>query len=323
MNGRIWFRLAVIPAAALFALAASGAHAGPRTYDLNAFFGPDPFAAQFWGQAPVSPGAPAPGALAPALPPAAAAIPVRPIIPGPAPVPVQILPPAPAAVAEAPDAGLRPIPPLFPDAPPQAVPVPASAPSVGFLPSISGRYMVGRLGIVAIADASNRGAAVNHKTAYKSGLAVQLALGYEWSPNWNLEAEFAVRRATADTITPANGTAVAATGSLLTMSMMANGVRGLDFGWPLTPYVMLGGGFARVQARDIVAAGVSNTNSSDWALAYQFGGGFDYPLSQNWSVDFSYRYFATTKPEFANAAAAKYESELASHDFLVGTRYRF
>jgi len=317
MDGTKRKKLGAIIAGALIALAAAGAEAGPRTYDLNAFFGVDPFAAQFWGQAPGE-------------------FPVTPAVPAQA--PIQALPvaePPPVAAAEL-EAGLRPIPPLSAAAAPGAVPVEIyTGKMTRFLPSIMGRYMVGNFGVASHTDATNSGASVNHTTAYDGGLAMQIALGYEWSPEWKLEAEFAVRNGTASSITPSGAAAVTATGNLLTMSFMLNGVREFNMGWPaprsgrdvhrgqFTPYFVLGGGLARVQARNINAAGVSNTNSSDWALAYQLGSGVDYPLSGQWSVDASYKFFATTNPELTNAASVNYESSLAVHNFFIGTRYRF
>lgn len=331
MVGRKWNHLGAIAAAALTALAAAGAEAGPRLYDLKVFFGPDSFATQFWGQAqgvvPLAsaPPAPAPSLLRSQIVPAPAPVPVQ-VLPAPAAVPVQVLPaPAapPVAAAEL-ERGLRPIPPIVDPASPGAVPVEIRTQQpAGFLPSITGRYMVGNFGIASYAEASNSGGTVDHKTSYDSGIAVQFALGYEWDPRWDLEAEFALRNAAAGTITPSGGTAGTATGTLLTMSFMANGVRGFEMRWPVTPYFIFGGGFARVTARSIDAAGVSKTDSTNWALAYQFAGGFDYPLSAQWSVDASYRYFATTKPDFTNAENAAYKSTLAVHNFLVGTRYRF
>ena len=311
MGGTKRKKLGAIIAGTLIALAAVGAEAGPRTYDLDMFIGADPFAAQFWGQTPGE-------------------LPVTPVVPPQA--PIQVLPvaePPPVAAVEL-EAGLRPIPPL------SAAPVEIYTENLTrFLPSMTGRYMVGNFGVGLYADATNSGASVNHKTAYDSGLAMQIALGYEWSPEWKLEAEFAVRNSTTSSIIPSGTAAVTATGNLLTTSFMANGVREFNAGWlaprrgrdihrgQFTPYFVLGGGLARVQARNINAAGVSNTNSSDWALAYQLGSGVDYPLSGQWSVDASYKFFATTKPELTNAAGVSYESSLAVHNFFIGTRYRF
>ena len=295
--------------------------AGPAAYDLNVFFGADPFAQQFWNQGPVSGPLVAPP-MAPAVaPPMAVPVPA-PVLGAPAPAPA----PSPAGAQQNAqvllEPGLRPIPPVVPPAVPVEVRTERAAAAPA--PVGSGRwYMAGGIGIVSFPSAANSGSGVDHSVDFDSGTLVRGALGVAWRPNINLEAELAYRQASAATVTPAGGAAVTATGSRTVWSLMANGVYGFQTGWPLTPYVLAGAGLATIQADNIDAAGIDASDSSATAFAYQFGFGADFPLSPRWSVDTSYRYFATTKPELKDAAGRTYKSEVAAHNVEVGARVRF
>ena len=244
--------------AAVLSLTAPAALAGPSLYDIAPFMAPDAFAAQFWGQTPAQPGAPAPAAAPFATPAAVVAAPTVPL--------------AGAASPTVLEPGLRPIPPVV--AAPSTVPLEvrtartATTTAGRFLGMDRSRvYLAGNLGMAAHNDASNVGTAVSNTVDYDTGLALQGAIGYEFTDQWNLEFELAWRRAAAGTVTLAGGTAVVAMGTLSSLALMVNGLYSFDIDGPLTPYLLVGGGFARVKADAIDAGNVPATADAAWAVA--------------------------------------------------------
>ena len=77
-------------------------------------------------------------------------------------------------------------------------------------------------------------------------------------------------------------------------------------------------GFAGVSAEDLAAAGVSVSSYDDTVFAYQFGVGVGYAVEESVTLDFGYRYFATSDPEFNGA-----EFEFESHNISFGVRIIF
>ena len=272
-----------------------------QLYDFRQVLGqPDPFAQRFYGQAiPPPPAATAPQArLAPA--PAPVTAPPTAVLAAPAPGPVQIVPaPAPAARAIPPGLALA----------------AAAEPSRW--------YMSGAVGAATLSEATNTGAAVSNQSAYDVGPVLAFAIGNRRNANLAYEGEFSMRTFGLSTITPAGGAPASATGTVSNVALLANVVWNTNFGWRFNPYLLGGAGLAQHKLDAVDAPGIVATTGDDLVIAYQLGFGADLPLNQRWSLDTSYRYFATLAPEFTDAAGNTFETAVASHNFLVGARYRF
>lgn len=288
-----------------------------QLYDFRAILGqPDPFAQQFWGQpvVPPRPAAPAP-APTPPRPPTA--------VPTPVPGPQAQLTPAPAPPA----AGLpaqAPVAVQVVPAPPRAAASPSPGPALGAAaPQPSRWYAAGALGAATLGEATNTGPGVANEHAYDVGTLLLAALGNQRNANLAFEAEVAYRRFGLSTVTPAGGAPVTATGTVTTLSLMANATWTQGFGWRFNPYLLGGAGLARHQMDDVMAAGVADVTGNDLVIAYQVGFGAAIPVTPRWALDASYRYFATLAPELKDAVGNTFETSVASHNFLVGARYRF
>ncbi len=276
-------------------LTPSAGLAGPALYDLGIFlYGADPFAAAFYGQAPAAPQA----VMAPA----------------PAPVPGQFAAQPPMMVQQAPV--LMPV-----TVAPQMTPAMPGSTRVAGL-SLDRAYLVGNIGFASFADATNTGTGVNNTFAFDSGVTAQIAYGYRWQERVTTELEVAMRATGAKTVKEIGATAAVATGNVSVLSFLANATYEFPGRFRATPYLMGGLGFARYAASSVAAPGSSTVDSSDWVIGYQMGGGLVYPLAGRWSLDASYRYFATTQPSLKNAAVQTFKTDVSTHNFLVGARYK-
>ena len=304
-------RKALIAAAFAGAIAIPGlAVAGPSLYDISILLGADdPFAAAFYGVAPVLP------TEIPALQPA-------PITRGPfpptpvAPQPIPIAPTVPVAVAAA---------------APTAVPVEVRLDPVAQRDStvrwimglaLDRAYLAGSIGVLTGGDASNSGTGVNNKWVFESGILAQAAYGYRWQDRTTTEIEIAGRAVGAKTVKESGGAAVKATGNVTVLSFMANVTYEFPNQYQVTPYALGGMGFARYSAASVAAAGSSTVKSDDWVIGYQLGAGLLYPLNDKWALDVSYRHFATTQPELKNAAGLAFKTDVSHHNFLMGARFK-
>ncbi|MCY4394974.1 MAG: outer membrane beta-barrel protein, partial [Rhodospirillaceae bacterium] len=114
-------------------------------------------------------------------------------------------------------------------------------------------------------------------------------------------------------------------GSLSTLSLMANGIAGVDV-WKLRPYVGVGLGMARHNGKfdaqsytiDGTEYAFSETSEDDYVFAYQVMAGVEYPFSDAMAVKGGYRYFATSQANFKGLKAS-----YGTHNFEVGVLFRF
>ena len=102
-------------------------------------------------------------------------------------------------------------------------------------------------------------------------------------------------------------------GDITSLSVLVNGYYDFNTASPITPFVSVGLGVARVEVDNTVLG-----NHNDSVFAYQVGGGVGYAVDEQVSVDIKYRYFATSNLEFDNASA-----EYSNHNFSIGLRTSF
>jgi opacity protein-like surface antigen len=85
-----------------------------------------------------------------------------------------------------------------------------------------------------------------------------------------------------------------------------------------TPFILAGVGFSR-QTLDVNSiAGVSvSYDESDIVMAYQFGAGVSYPVTENAQITGQWRYFGTADPDFDDGTI-QVDGEYSSHALMIG-----
>ncbi|MEO0880627.1 MAG: outer membrane beta-barrel protein, partial [Pseudomonadota bacterium] len=172
---------------------------------------------------------------------------------------------------------------------------------------------------------------------YENGIGVYTALGYSYANNWRTELEFAYRdndlRFLDGDGLGFSGFPDSINGSLNSYSILLNVIRDIDLGGPFTPYVGGGIGGARFNAdfngANPVALGgplAIAIDDEETRLAFQGIAGVAFALAEDLTLDLSYRYFTSLKPEFEgtlNGAPAVFRTGTATHSLFAGLRWNF
>lgn len=116
----------------------------------------------------------------------------------------------------------------------------------------------------------------------------------------------------------ASGASVASGGDIDILSLLINGFYDIETKSPVTPYVGGGVGVAFIDIEDVSVSGIVIENKNDKVFAYQLGAGIGYAVTDSVTLDFGYRYFAASDPDFDGT-----EAEVSSHNFTVGARFSF
>ncbi|MCY4137229.1 MAG: outer membrane beta-barrel protein [Rhodobacteraceae bacterium] len=185
----------------------------------------------------------------------------------------------------------------------------------------------------------------------KGGAGFVLAFGHKFSNGLALEAEVSSKGSKAksitfgqdrdigpnpdtdpdDRITAGTSYPVTPQVKITTTALMANGVfRTNEVGSGLRPYLGAGLGVSNVKIRNLTVtvsqdASVNVSGARDSAVAYQFLGGVDVPLTEATSARIGYRYFATGSAEFATGSAdvGKLKIKTRSHNLELGFVFEF
>jgi opacity protein-like surface antigen len=141
------------------------------------------------------------------------------------------------------------------------------------------------------------------------------AIGVELNPMWRVEGEIGWHFNAADVAGfPQDFT-------FGVISFMGNGYFDIPTNSPLRPYLGAGLGFALVGVEEDFF-GLTDSDS-DLVGAFQLMAGLGYEISPKATLTFGYRYFTTTDPTFTLFTSGPFETEYASHEFLLGARFRF
>lgn len=151
--------------------------------------------------------------------------------------------------------------------------------------------------------------------SYDTGIALTLALGQDLDAV-RVEGELSYKAADMDKLSATSilgdsGTAPI-NGDISSLSVMCNIWKDIKTGGTVTPYVGLGIGFAKLDAD------LEGESEKDTVFAYQLGFGLGINLQENLILDLSYRYFATSDPDFDGL-----EAEFSSNNIMVGLRMNF
>ena len=173
---------------------------------------------------------------------------------------------------------------------------------------------------------------------YGSGIGVYAALGYDWGNSWRTELEFSHRNNDINSIAAQPGfsgwPAGTISGDSTAVALMVNMLRDFDFGSRITPYIGGGIGVADVD-HDIIGSNPAGVPVAPLTVAYgvhqrsfayQGIAGLAVELSESLALDLSYRYFGTTKENFASTLSglpASISPSYAAHNFFAGLRFNF
>jgi opacity protein-like surface antigen len=190
-----------------------------------------------------------------------------------------------------------------------------------------GLYAKGGLGLTFVSEATNSGTGNNNDAEYEFGYLISGGLGIDLQNNLRFEAEMNYHKSDLQSMVgTASSTAVSTGnmgGDLTALTIMGNLAYDFRNQTRFTPFVMGGLGLARLALNDTSANGVVVANASDWVYAMQIGGGVSLDLTEKWSLEAAYRYMETGDPSYGDANATPFESEYASHNFLMGAKYKF
>ncbi|MCK4838690.1 MAG: porin family protein [Desulfobulbaceae bacterium] len=146
------------------------------------------------------------------------------------------------------------------------------------------------------------------------GFAVGAAVGYDFFGYLRMEGEIAYQNNALAKARTAGGNIVLHE-DIDSLALLLNFYCDFTNNSLWTPYLSAGLGPALVNVDD-------NTgylgDSHDSVFAYQVGAGLGYAFDKELTLEFKYRYFATTNPEFNNI-----EMEYATHNVYAGMRYSF
>ncbi len=215
---------------------------------------------------------------------------------------------------------------------------PIAAAAQGYEDALKGLYFDIRGGASLVPDADNSGAGITSNIVIESqfdpGFVIDAAVGYEHPSGLRGELALGYRLHDVDTLTitndggvgvflgvgSLNGLGATADGDVQTISIMANGFYDFDFDSKFKPFVGAGLGAAFIGA-DVSVGGVNIVDDNDEVFAYQGMLGISYAFSGEVTASLLYSYFATTDPEFTDAAGGSFDSEYSSHNVMVGLRF--
>lgn len=200
--------------------------------------------------------------------------------------------------------------------------------------AIDGMYVSGNVGAVMLSDSDTSSDEIGSgDIGYDTGYAFTVAVGRKVE-YIRVEGEFSYRDSDMEGASLSYSdasTTISATagGDVKTFSFMLNTYFDIDTGTSFTPFIGGGIGVANVDVtiRGTVTTdegGVVTTESAsvgddDTKFAYQAIAGVAFAMSDNISLDLSYRYFATADLEFDGDV----KSEYGGHNLMIGFRYSF
>ena len=158
---------------------------------------------------------------------------------------------------------------------------------------------------------------------FNAGFNAGVRGGYEWGP-WRFEEEYSYRQNGARDLVGNGFTLSGVSGNRHTNSIMTNVLYDFTVGFPITPHLGAGVGAANV-FDGLKLPGIGQLfNNSTWQFGYQGIAGIRYNISPTFTLDFDYRYFATTQPTFTIPRTnLRYNTYYKTNNFVASLIYRF
>ncbi|MCK9275606.1 MAG: outer membrane beta-barrel protein [Syntrophales bacterium] len=179
-------------------------------------------------------------------------------------------------------------------------------------------YITPQIAISMLEDAtlSEPGVAFTVDAEFDTGYGVGLAAGYDFGA-YRVEGEIDYKAHDIESFS-ALGVGISGTGEISALSVFVNGYIDFENNTVFTPYLGAGIGFSTIDVDNAQAGGIVMGSEDDTVFAYQLMAGFSYAFTESMALDLSYRYFATSDPEFGIT-----EAEYASHNVYLGLRFGF
>ena len=182
-----------------------------------------------------------------------------------------------------------------------------------------GYYIGAGLGAALQQDSDLSGTGISGSVDTDMGWVGQLSIGRRYGNGFRSEIEAAYSDAYVDSISGATG----AGGDISSLSAIINGLYDFKLEGPLTPYLGLGIGVARINYDGVTPVGGSRIDDSDTVFAYQGIAGVSYDLGDDMALTADYRYFRTLDPGFRTDGGTSVDSEFGEHRIMVGLRWNF
>ena len=188
-----------------------------------------------------------------------------------------------------------------------------------------GPYISGHIGASwlnnADFDGSVPGIRISSEVEFDTGLLLGAAVGYDFG-EFRVEGEFEYRSHEFKEVTDLelNGIPMGdrdADGDIDAFIFLINGFYDIDTGTKLTPYLGGGIGFAALEIEDLFVEGIVRGDEDDTVFAYQLAGGIAYEITERIVADLSYRFVATSEPDFDGL------EEYNSHSLVASIRFYF
>ena len=192
-----------------------------------------------------------------------------------------------------------------------------------------GPYMSGRTGASwlnnADFDGNVPGIEFSSDVEFDTGVHLGAAVGYDFG-QFRVESEFGFQSHEFEEMTDLkiNGiprSDVNADGDYDAFIFLINGFYDIDTGTRFTPYLGGGIGFARLDIKNLFIGEegirIVRGDEDDTVFAYQLAGGMAYEIMEQLFADLSYRFFATSEPDFGGL------EEYSSHNLMAAIRFSF
>lgn len=154
---------------------------------------------------------------------------------------------------------------------------------------------------------------------FDNGWVGALAVGVQPRDWLRVETELSHREHDVNLVMPGS----AASGSMSVGTGMVNAYLELPTASRFRPYVGVGLGAARVTQDSIGADGVSLSDDSAWAFAYQAMLGVSAEVAPRWRTSLEYRYLGTSDPIFRDREGALYDGSVRAHALMLGVSWTF
>lgn len=194
-----------------------------------------------------------------------------------------------------------------------------------FGPDAGAQFYIGsEAGWTGLSDQTDTVSGVTSVTArFNGGFNTGIRGGYQWD-SWRFEEEYSYRQNEVRDLVGSNFTIATAGGNRHTSSIMTNVLYDFTPGFQITPHVGFGVGAANV-FDGLKLPGIGQLfNNSSWQFGYQGIAGVRYNLSEVFTLDFDYRFFATIEPVFTVPKTnLHYSSYYRTNNFVMSFIYRF
>ena len=159
---------------------------------------------------------------------------------------------------------------------------------------------------------------------FKTGFALNAAVGYDWGKYLRTEFEFGYKFQRAQNV-KVIGLKFPTHGTVRQFNFMSNIYVDVPLAYNFELFAGAGLGVSVIGAHNYAVDGVDVKiiKGSNPAFAYQFMGGVSYGISKNIDLLLEYRYFRTAEKSVKNGTNDTVKTELSSHNVGVGIRFNF